>query len=359
MLKTNLSPPRIIHEWYQSHKRDLPWRKTTSPYHIWISEVILQQTRVEQGISYYNHFIQKFPELHDLAMAEQDQVLKAWQGLGYYTRARNLHSTAQTIIKDYQGRFPDTYEELIRLRGIGPYTAAAVASIAFGRPVAVVDGNVSRVIARLFGIILPVNTPAGNAAIRQVADEMLESSDPGMHNQAMMEFGALVCLPANPQCGNCPLTTHCKAFAKGLQRDLPVRDGKTDPRPRYFNYLYICRGNIRYLHKRLNNDIWKGLYDFPLIETETKMSFKEIAVTPNWKQYLPDEGHFVEKGTVNYTHKLTHQTIYCTFYRLEADPDQKMFLPEYLEVLEDRINDYAVPRVIERYLSDLKRSGLR
>ena len=245
-----MSISEILINWYHLHKRDLPWRNSESAYHIWLAEIIFQQTRINQGIDYYNKFVSSYPRIQDLAAASLDEVLKLWQGLGYYTRARNMHATAQTIVNEYGGTFPEKSSELLKFKGIGPYTAAAIASMAFNEPVALLDGNVYRVISRLFAISEPVDSAAGKSQFEKIAGRLLDRANPGIHNQALMEFGALVCLPRNPHCSDCVLAGICKANIRGIVESLPLKKGKIRNRDRYFNYLFIHYRGLTYLHKR-------------------------------------------------------------------------------------------------------------
>ena len=276
---------KILSKWYDKNKRDLPWRRTKDPYRIWVSEIILQQTRIEQGWDYYLRFIEKFPDLHVLASAREEEVLKLWQGLGYYSRARNMHAAAKEIINLHHGKFPGTYEEIRRLKGIGDYTAAAISSIAFGIPSPVVDGNVCRFFSRYFGIGEPADTQKGKTAVREKAKEHISSEHPGDFNQAIMEFGALQCKPV-PDCMTCPLKTGCVAFQQKRIAEFPVKSKKQRVRTRYFHYLLIKTGKGKnhsvFLKKRTGNDIWKNLFDFPLIETEKAVNYKKLILLKEW-----------------------------------------------------------------------------
>ena len=246
--------------WYLQNKRDLPWRKTQNPYHIWLSEIILQQTRVDQGLNYYYKFIQNYPTVASLAAATQEEVLKLWQGLGYYSRARNLHETAKIVCSEFNENFPSTYDELISLKGIGDYTASAIASICFDKPTAVVDGNVYRFLARYFNIATPINRSDGIKEFKKLAQELIDVEKPGTHNQAMMEFGARICKPVNPDCENCVFNSSCLGLIEKTVKALPVKLKKIKVRRRYFNYLVIeTPNNATFLHKRTKG-IWKNLY---------------------------------------------------------------------------------------------------
>lgn len=255
--------------WYPRHRRDLPWRHTRDPYAIWLSEVILQQTRVKQGLPYYLDFVTTYPTVQDLAAAPQDEVLRHWQGLGYYSRARNMHHTAQQVVQEYGGQFPGSYQELLKLRGVGQYTAAAIASFAYDEQVAVLDGNVFRVLARVFGLTQDIAVPASRKVFQQLADTLIPAEQPAEFNQAIMEFGAIQCTPAKPDCLFCPLQQQCFAFQHGMVQELPVKSKAKAARTRYFHYLVLRHADTVYLRKRGPKDIWEGLYDFALHETDS------------------------------------------------------------------------------------------
>ena len=305
---------KILLSWYEQHKRDLPWRKSHNPYHIWLSEIILQQTRVNQGLPYFNKFINKYPNIHDLAKAPGDDVLRLWQGLGYYSRARNLHKCARHVVDHYQGIFPTERQELIKLPGIGPCTSAAIASIAFNKQEATVDGNVNRVITRLYGIEDDLNKPGILKQIQDLAQDLVPKIDPGTYNQAIMEFGALQCIPTNPDCLNCPFTSDCLAFKTAKQTTIPYKSRNTKKKIRFFHYLMIFKDNQILLHKRTKNDIWKGLYEFFLIETKDKMNFDGLKLP----DYMADNAQLwqINNESRYYRHELTHQTIIASFYSI-------------------------------------------
>ena len=256
-------------EWYPRHRRDLPWRHTRDPYAIWLSEVILQQTRVKQGLPYYLTFINSYPTVQDLAAAPQDEVLRHWQGLGYYSRARNMHHTAQQVVREYDGQFPTSYAGLLQLRGVGQYTAAAIASFAYNERVAVLDGNVFRVLARVFGLTQDIAAPASRKVFQQLANTLIPADQPAEFNQAIMEFGAIQCTPLKPDCLFCPLQSQCYAFQHGMVSELPVKSKAKAARTRFFHYLVLRHADTLYMRKRGPKDIWEGLYDFHLQETET------------------------------------------------------------------------------------------
>jgi len=333
-----------IYKWYTINQRRLPWRATSDPYKIWLSEIILQQTRVDQGISYYLRFIERFPAISDLAKAGEDEVLKLWQGLGYYSRARNLHATAQTIEKEYQGIFPRNYHEIINLKGIGPYTAAAVASIAFGLPYPAIDGNIYRVLARYLGISSAVDTTKGKKVFENTARELIRDKNPGFHNQALMEFGALQCVPKSPDCKNCPVRTSCYAATHNKVAALPVKTKKTTQRNRFFYYFFLQSGENTWLEKRKNNDIWKNLYQFPLIETDNELSDEELAkIKP---EFLDRQKFNVKYVSSSKKHILSHQIIFARLIHLEVDKTVRLN-KNYNQVPINDVENFAVPRLIE------------
>lgn len=341
-----------LHDWYMIHHRDLPWRKTKDPYLIWLSEIILQQTRVAQGTEYYVRFAGRFPRVEDLAAAPEDEVMRLWQGLGYYSRARHLHETAKYIVRTLNGIFPDTYEGLLTLKGIGKYTAAAIASLAFGEPVAVVDGNVLRVIARLKGIEFPVDSAAGRDACGHIAQGLISRNRPDIHNQAMMELGALVCLPRNPLCFECPVSGVCVALKKGLTDRLPVKSLKKEVRVRYLHYFFLNRDGYTWIRKRSGKDIWHSLFEFPLIETATPVVLKDLPGTAEWTDLFPDypDGMTVS-GTAHFRHLLTHQILHTSFYRVDQT-GMPANMPGFIRVKITDLEHYALPRLLVRFLED-------
>lgn len=304
-----------IIRWYQQNKRNLPWRETSNPYFIWLSEVILQQTRVDQGLEYYLRFTEEYPTVFDLARATQEQVLRSWQGLGYYSRARNLHAASKYVSEELNGVFPGTFAELKKMKGVGDYTAAAIASIAFGEKKAVVDGNVYRVLSRLFEIKTPINSTEGVKQFSALANSLIDDKNPGDYNQGMMELGATICKPKNPLCPACPLAVECKSLKNKTQTDLPVKLNKIKVRDRYFNYLVITNNDKVYLQKRPQNGIWAGLFEFLLIETnEPVKDFQHL------KDSLPD---WVKKQKTisgmpsSKIHLLSHQRINAQFWPID------------------------------------------
>ncbi|MEO5572214.1 MAG: A/G-specific adenine glycosylase [Bacteroidia bacterium] len=341
----------VLSNWYNKSKRNLPWRNTKNPYIIWLSEIILQQTRVEQGLPYFEKFSEKFPTVEKLASAHEDKILKMWQGLGYYSRARNMHYTAKEIIKSFKGKFPVDYSELRKLKGVGDYTAAAISSFAYNKPHAVVDGNVYRFLSRYFGIKTPVDSSKGKKIFSGLAYELLDKKNPGLHNQAIMEFGAMQCKPANPDCGICPLISGCFAFKKNKIKQFPVKAKAQQIRARHFHYLVITRKDKVYLHKRTANDIWKNLYEFPLIETKGSFSFNQLMKTNEWQNIFGTSDFHIQHINTDCKHKLSHQTIYARFYEINLNKRSNNKLKsKYFETTFDKLEKYAVPVLIERFL---------
>ncbi len=309
--------------WYLQNKRDLPWRKTKNAYHIWLSEIILQQTRVNQGLGYYNVFVATFPTVYDLAKADEETVLKLWQGLGYYSRARNLHYSAKYIVNELKGKFPENYTDLIKLKGVGDYTASAIASICYDEPTAVVDGNVYRVLARYFGIDITVNSTQGIKYFKQLAQQLIDKKQPGNFNQAIMEFGAIQCKPQNPVCTICLLNSGCVAFEKGIVNILPIKVKKVTIKKRYFNYLIITnQENKTILQQRKNKGIWQNLYEFPLIETSKEIHLEELIASTDFHQIIKDNPHTISLFNKTQTvHKLTHQHLYTKFWIISTNQE--------------------------------------
>ena len=302
--------------WYPRHRRDLPWRHTRDPYAIWLSEVILQQTRVAQGLPYYETFLRAYPTVQDLAAAPEAEVLRYWQGLGYYSRARNMHRTARQVVEEYVGYFPNSYAGLLKLRGIGPYTAAAIASFAFDEPVAVLDGNVYRVLARLFGLHSDIAAPSSRKEFQAVADQHIPASAPADFNQAIMEFGAIQCTPTKPDCLFCPVQPSCWAFQHGQVTLLPVKSKAKKARTRYFHYFVLRHGTLVYLRERGGKDIWQGLYDFALAETDAaELPAAELLRHLNALGAAIDTSQAAEPSTA-YRHVLSHQKLEVRFHDL-------------------------------------------
>ena len=319
MAKPTLAPSFLaaaLLAWYPRHHRDLPWRHTRDPYAIWLSEVILQQTRVAQGLPYYEAFLQAYPTVQALAAAPEQEVLRLWQGLGYYSRARNMHRTAQQVVDEQQGIFPATYAGLLKLRGIGPYTAAAIASFAFDEAVAVLDGNVFRVLARVFGLHSDIAAPSSRKEFQALADQHLPPTAAADFNQAIMEFGAIQCTPAKPDCLFCPLQSSCWAFQHGQQALLPVKTKAKAARVRHFHYFVLRFGNQLYLRERTEKDIWQGLYDFALVEIDTSdLPPAELLRHLTALGATLDTAQAAEP-TAAYRHVLSHQKLEARFHPL-------------------------------------------
>lgn len=332
---------RTILTWYAAHGRALPWRGVSDPYLIWVSEVILQQTRVAQGYEYYRRFVSAFPTVEHLAAATEDEVMRLWQGLGYYSRARNMHAAARQIVA--QGGFPQNYEGLIRLRGVGTYTAASVSSFAFGERRAVVDGNVYRVLSRYFGIDVPIDSTAGKKYFAAFAEKLLPERDAASYNQALMDFGALQCIPAAPRCQGCPLSSGCLAYAGGRVGALPVKARHTSQTERYLTYLRVETPEGVWLRRRTRNDIWKGLYEYYLVESDRQTSFHELLQTDEVSR-LPAGGewHVVKKRL---KHVLTHRILWINLYTLTYEQPVAT-PPYYICVPKDELAHYARPKAL-------------
>ena len=310
--------------WYLQTKRDLPWRKTRDPYLVWLSEIILQQTRVSQGMSYYLTFSSVFPTVEDLANAEESKVLKMWQGLGYYSRARNLHFTAKYVSNELSGKFPTSYKELIKLKGIGDYTASAISSICFDEPAAVVDGNVYRVLARFFKIETPINSTKGIKEFKNLAQSLLDVKKPGVYNQAIMDFGALQCKPKSPNCYECPMSSNCIAFENKLVKKLPVKEKKLKIKKKYFNFfVFITKENKTIFEERKGKGIWQGLYQFPLIETINEVHVEDLDTIPDFQALVPKNAVIQLFNENSIIHKLSHQHLFTKFWIIKTDDHNK------------------------------------
>jgi A/G-specific adenine glycosylase len=335
--------------WYNTRKRDLPWRHTTDAYTIWLSEIILQQTRVEQGLPYFQRFLEKYPTVTDFAAAPEDDILKLWQGLGYYSRGRNMLKTAIQVQEEYGGIFPTAYHQLIKLKGIGEYTAAAIASFSANEPKAVLDGNVYRVLSRYLGITEPIDSTTGKKIFREAADDFLNREAPAAHNQAMMELGALVCKPKNPACGTCPIKLGCYAFLHNATTVLPVKSKKVKIRERYFNYFLIADENKVLINKRGEGDIWANMYDLPLIETDSQATIDELAALPETVKNFGPELR-IKKIFPVVKHVLTHQHLYVRFVVLEQRPLVITKNWDFIEV--ENLKRMALPKVIFIFLDN-------
>lgn len=336
---------KLLELWYLENVRDLPWRKVKDPYMIWMSEIILQQTRVAQGMSYYLKFIDAFPTVFDLANAEEEVVLKLWQGLGYYSRARNLHFSAKYVVNELEGRFPATYKELLLLKGVGDYTASAVASICYNENTAVVDGNVYRVLSRYYGISTPINSTKGIKIFKELAQEILDISNPGQHNQAIMDFGATQCKPSNPDCHTCPFKDSCIAFEKNLIAELPVKEKKIKVKNRYFNFIVLkSRNGGTKIEKRVGKGIWENLYQFPLVETSSSIEVEEFIENVDFLKIASDFKSLKLYNTKDWVHKLSHQHLFVKFWVVTTDAIDQDF------VSYRKIDDYPVPRIVHRFI---------
>lgn len=339
---------KTLNGWYSINKRDLPWRQTKTPYNIWLSEIILQQTQIKQGLPYYEAFLKKFPTVFDLAKAEEQDVLKLWQGLGYYSRARNIHATAKYIVSELDGVFPNTYTGLLKLKGVGDYTASAMASICFNEPTAVVDGNVYRVLARYFGVETPINNSKGIKEFKTLAQELIDHENPADYNQAIMEFGAVQCKPQNPDCSVCPFNNTCFAFSKNQIQQLPVKIKAEKAKKKYFNFLVIISKEERtILEKREGKGIWQNLYQFPLIETSRSVNLDEFPSFLNNHDILKSlnfELSLYNQEAI--VHKLSHQHLYTKFWILTTHDS----LTDGITFNE--IHKYPVPLLIENFIKD-------
>ena len=344
-------------KWYNQHKRPLPWRDTTNPYFIWLSEVILQQTRVVQGLPYYQKFVEAYPTVQDLAAAPQDEVLRLWQGLGYYSRARNMHHTAQMVVDKYGSSFPAKFEELLKLKGVGSYTAAAIAAFAYREQVAVLDGNVFRVLARVFGLTEDIAAPASRKVFQKLADGLVPAHEPDTYNQAIMEFGAIQCTPVMPDCMFCPLQQHCFAFNKGMVQELPVKKKAKAARPRFFHYIVLEFEGSFYMRKRLEGDIWQGLYDFYLHESDSKELAEEVLQKELKEAGVELRSSASEPVSKVYKHILSHQKITARFHRFRL---KKRLKEEVLQEARlalyspEKIDELPKPVLISNYLKDAK-----
>ncbi len=341
--------------WFEAAKRPLPWREKPDPYRIWLSEIILQQTRVDQGLAFYYRFIENFPTVHDLAAAEEEKVLKLWQGLGYYARARNLLKAARQVVQDHQGVFPGSAKALEELSGVGPYTAAAIASIAYQEAVPVVDGNVLRVMSRVQDYREPVNKPGGQKTIRAAMAAYLPESRPGDYNQAVMELGALVCAPHNPNCPECPVNAFCAAFAAGSAKMLPVKEKRTKVRHVFYDYAVFVHEDQIILRFRAEKGIWSKLYDFPCIETELDAPVEERGAELLKTFYA--EGQLREvMGPI--THVLSHRRITARFFIFDLDAPLQIKNTLHQAVAEADLHTYPVPRLVEKFLEQYRAEDL-
>lgn len=323
----------------------MPWRKTKEPYFIWLSEIILQQTQVSQGLPYYEAFVSNYPTVYHLANATEEEVLKLWQGLGYYSRARNLHYTAKYIVEEFKGVFPNSYKELTKLKGVGDYTASAIASICYDESCAVVDGNVYRALSRIYGIEQPINSALGIKQFKELAQSLLPRNEIGEHNQAVMEFGSIQCKPSNPKCDDCPFSKTCVAFNTNRINVLPVKIGKLKVKKRYLNYLvFQSLDNKTILNKRTEKGIWRNLYEFPVVETDKSVSKKVLADHKDFLSIIRDEYQLSLYNEKQLIHRLSHQHLYTKFWLVEVEELPKEGIPI------SNIESYPVPILIANFM---------
>jgi len=340
--------PALLLQW-NSHKntRKMPWKGEKDPYKIWLSEIILQQTRVDQGLKYYEKFIVAFPDINKLAAAKDEKIYKFWEGLGYYSRCKNLIETARFISKKLNGKFPDKFEEILSLKGVGNYTASAIASFAYNLPYAVVDGNVFRVLSRVFGIKKPIDSTKGKKFFSELALELLDKKQPGIYNQALMDFGAVICKPQNPLCDNCVLKDHCFAYKKGFVNKLPVKEKEIKITTRWFNYLVIGYNDKIYIRKRIGNDIWKNLHEFILIETNADVAAKRLLARAEKEKTLKKDSYKVVSISPLYSQQLSHQKINGRFIQIAIK--KEFVLRGFKPVSLKQLSRHAFPRLLNAY----------
>ena len=359
----NVSNTLII--WHKDNARELPWKSDKDPYKIWISEIILQQTRVAQAKSYYLSFISHFPTLESLANAPLDQLIRLWQGLGYYSRARNMHMAAGQIMTEYHGQFPRTTKELSRLKGVGPYTAAAIAAFAFDAPVVALDGNAFRIFARLFAEPSPIDSLSARTLFSNIAQQCMSNTPSSLFNQAIMDFGSLVCTP-RPKCHDCPLSDQCLAFLQNRVSEFPVKGVKKAPKARYFYYLHITLQEhdptlqehnptlqeYTFIQQRLQRDIWQKLYQFPLIETRTPISPDDLPNLLEWGAIFRGIEPHIAGYAPKYIHRLTHQVLHTFFIYVRIEKESEWLQSHCKKIHVSSLDNYGIPRLMERYLQD-------
>ena len=353
MSKTNpikMSFSKKLLEWAATQNRPMPWKGEKNPYLIWLSEIILQQTRVEQGLPYFQRFAKNYPNVKDLADAPEDDVMKLWQGLGYYSRARNLHATAKHIAYELNGTFPKTYKDILLLKGVGPYTAAAIASFAYNLPHAVVDGNVYRVLARVFGIETPIDTTEGKKQFFKLGNELIDIKQAGKYNQAIMDFGATLCTPKLPKCKNCPFKEDCSALKNKRIDRLPIKSKKLVKKERHFHYLILNYKNQIWLNKRTHKDIWQNLYEFPMIEFSEKKDQNLVKSDLKWQKILGNIDFSITKISKPYKQTLTHRKVIATFWELELR--EIIEGNGFIQIDKNNLKQFAFPKVIIQYLQD-------
>jgi len=340
--------PGLLLQWNGDlNTRKMPWKGEKDPYKIWLSEIILQQTRVEQGWKYYEKFITVFPDINKLAAAKDEKVYKLWEGLGYYSRCKNLIETARFISKKLKGKFPDTFDDILSLKGVGNYTASAIASFAYDLPYAVVDGNVFRVLSRVFGIKKPIDSTKGKKLFSELALELLDKKQPGIYNQALMDFGAVICKPQNPLCDNCVLKDHCFAYKKGFVNKLPVKEKEIKITTRWFNYLVIGYNDKIYIRKRIGNDIWRNLHEFVLFETNTDVSAKRLLTRAENEKILKKNSYNVVSISPLYSQQLSHQTIKGRFIKIAIK--KELVLSGFKPITLKQLSRHAFPRFLNAY----------
>jgi A/G-specific adenine glycosylase len=338
----------LLMEWdFRHNSRQMPWKGEKDPYRIWLSEIILQQTRVEQGLAYYEKFINAFPTVHDLAMAPDETVFKLWEGLGYYTRCRNLLETARYISREYNGNFPKTYDDIVQLKGVGPYTAAAISSFAFNLPNAVVDGNVFRVLSRVFGISLPIDSTNGKKYFTQLANQVIDNRQPGKYNQAIMDFGATICKPVAALCSDCSLKKICYAFCNNKINVLPVKEKKSGIRKRFFYYIVIEHGNKKAVRQRTGRDIWNQLHEFPLVEMDRLYDSSTILAYAVKQDLLHENNYQLVSVSPIFKQQLTHQLITGQFLHVKIN---KPYSAGWEWATPDRMRSLAFPKFINQFL---------
>jgi len=342
-----------IIDWYQLHKRDLPWRNTDDPYIIWLSEIIMQQTRVEQGTPYFNRFAEKYPTVKQFANAKEEEILKLWQGLGYYSRGRNMHHTAKIVMEEHAGYFPSSYDALIKLKGVGEYTAAAISSFSSNEARAVVDGNVFRLLSRYFGIDTPINSGKGKKLFTELANELLDKSQAGEFNQAIMEFGALQCKPKNPDCLACPLQVDCEAKRINRIQELPVKNKLQKSRERFFNYIFVLKGNQILLNKRGPGDIWENLYDLPLFESKSLCSAYDLTQSEDFIKCFGNQVH-IKSISKPVKHILSHQKLHTNFISIENFSEDFLTTKNWFYVSENDLDRFAQPKLIFHFLENFR-----
>lgn len=335
--------------WYERFGRELPWRDTQDPYIIWLSEIILQQTRVEQGMPYFYAFVEHFPTVKNFADADEGEILRLWQGLGYYSRARNMHKAAKMVRDEMNGLFPTSYEEAIRLPGVGEYTAAAIASFSSNECKAVVDGNVYRVLSRYMAIDTPINSTSGKKIFAQLAQELISPEHPGLYNQAIMDFGATVCKPKGPLCETCIFREDCRALAMDLVDELPVKNKGKASRNRYFHYFIFERGDEILLSQRTEGDVWANLYEFPMIETNDSLELDAVMALPEFMEYF-GEASLLPIGK-EIKHVLSHQNIHARFYKLENIVDIRQKKPNWNYFMSDKMDKLAKHKLIFSFMN--------